>query len=132
MMGRAQLWGALGPGVFHTCEAFRVFVASVVMFGARLRPLPVNFSAAETSAYAELFPGPGAWASAECLTQLRDLGFPCELMDIRCASVAAKARVCHYEDAQPAACACGDGRVSFGIAGRAFFASFYRCESSGG
>ncbi|CAK0852527.1 unnamed protein product, partial [Prorocentrum cordatum] len=60
--------------------AFRVVVASVVTFVAQLRPLGM--------------------ASAEFLTQLRDLGFPCELMDIRCAAIAAKARVCHYEDAQ--------------------------------
>ena len=100
MLDRAQLWGALGPGVFHTCAAFQVFVASVVMFVAQLRPLPATFSAAETKACSKLFPGPREWASAEFLIQLRDLGFPCELMDIRCASIAAKARVCHYEDAQ--------------------------------
>ena len=31
------------------------------------------------------------------MKQLRSLGFPCELMDIRCAAVAVQARVCHFE-----------------------------------
>ncbi|CAK0859611.1 unnamed protein product [Prorocentrum cordatum] len=31
------------------------------------------------------------------MTQLRRMGFPCELMDIRCATIAAQARVCHLE-----------------------------------
>jgi len=100
MVDGAATWGAPGPGIFYTCEAFRIFVASVVMFVAQLRPLPEAFGATETQACSKLFPGPSSWTTPAFMTQLRSVGFPCELMDIRCAALAAQARVAHYEDIQ--------------------------------
>ena len=98
MVDRAATWGALGPGIFYTCEAFRTFVASVVMFVAQLRPLPGAFATAEARACSKLFPGPSNWTTAAFMTHLKSVGFPCELMDVRCSTLAAQARVAHYED----------------------------------
>ncbi|CAK0848639.1 unnamed protein product [Prorocentrum cordatum] len=51
----------------------------------------------ERKVCAKLFPGPRAWTIPDLMTQLRRMGFPRELMDIRCATIAAQARACHLE-----------------------------------
>ena len=98
MVDRAGAWGALGSGIFYTCEAYRIFVASVVMFVAQLRPLPDAYKSAEAQALSRLFPGPSNWATPAFMARLKSVGFPCELLDVRCAALAVQARVAHYED----------------------------------
>ena len=93
-MGRHWPWN------FYTCEVFRIFVALVVILVAQLRPLPESFGAAESRACSKLFPGPSSWTTPALMAQLRSVGFPRELQDIRCAARAARARVAHFEDIQ--------------------------------
>eukprot|EP00959_Pyramimonas_sp_CCMP1952_P253737 5301018-Pyramimonas_sp.AAC.1 len=68
---RAKTWGCMGVGSFHTCEAFRVLIASVGAFVAQLRPPPSAFDLVERRVCAPLFPGPGSWAKPEFMARLR-------------------------------------------------------------
>ncbi|CAK0879551.1 unnamed protein product [Prorocentrum cordatum] len=48
MVGRAATRGALGPGIFYACQAFRTFVASVIALVVALGPLLGAPATAET------------------------------------------------------------------------------------
>ena len=96
---RARLWGTMGLGLFHTVDAYRVFVASVLMFVAQLDPLPPDFGDFETRACRTLFRGPPGWMTTGFLKGMKSAAFPIELPDIRAGSVAARARVAVHENA---------------------------------
>ena len=91
------MWGQLGAGACLTARAYQVYVASVLSFVGQLEPLPDDFDAAEEKACAALFPGPTDWITAGGLTDLRSLGCPWELRDVRAATIASKARVVRFE-----------------------------------
>ena len=91
------MWGQLGAGACLTARAHQACVASVLSFVGQLEPLPEEFDAAEGRACAALFPGPTDWITAGCLADLRSLGFPWELRDVRAAAVASKARAVRFE-----------------------------------
>ena len=40
---RAAIWSKLGAGFLHSMEAYKVFIASVIMFCAQLDALPPDF-----------------------------------------------------------------------------------------
>ena len=96
-LDRAQQWGNLGAGLLMTLKAFRVYVASVLLFVGQLEELPCTFKALEAAACRKLFPGPKDWITADCVRELRTLHFPEELKDIETAVIAAKARVAKFE-----------------------------------
>ena len=70
--------------------AYRIFIAPVLSFINQLDALPSAFEAAESKACEALFPGGRGWMTAGCLKQLKTLGFPAELPDLRCSGLAAK------------------------------------------
>ena len=98
-LDRAALWGGMGIGLFNTLLAYQVFICSVVMFIAQLDPLPVHFEDIELKACQSLFPGPKGWFSVDALKDLKSLHFPKSLFNVRCAALAARARVARFEDA---------------------------------
>ena len=95
---RAQQWGSLGAGLFMTLKAFRVYIASVLLFVGQLEELPCSYKSAEITACSMLFPGPQWWMTPDCLRELKTLHLPDELKDVESAVVAAKARVASFEN----------------------------------
>ena len=89
--------GNIGIGLLLTLKAFRVYVASVLMFVGQLEELPDNFKDSEARACRKLFPGPMDWITADGLRELKSLGFQDEMKDIVTTLIAAKARVVKFE-----------------------------------
>ena len=94
---RAQLWGRLGLGMTGTLHAFRVYVASVLLFVAQVQPLPSQYDNIERKALQALFPGPRGWITASCLRDLKALGNSTALLDVPATALAAKVRVARFE-----------------------------------
>ena len=94
---RARIWGNMGVGALLTCQAYQVFIGSVLMFVGQLEALPDDFGDWERQACRALFPGPARWIAPSCLKELRTLGFATELKDITSTTVVAKARVLRFE-----------------------------------
>ena len=97
MLDRAQQWGSLGAGLITTLRAFRIYIASVMLFVGQLEELPLNFRDTEAIACRKLFPGPKGWMTADGLRELKSLYFQAELQDIGSTVTAAKARVVEFE-----------------------------------
>ena len=97
-IGRARLWGTMGLGLFHTVDAYRVFISSVLMLVAQLDPLPPQFDDFESRACRSLFRGPPGWMTAGFLKGMKIAAFPIELPDIHASSWAARARVAVHEN----------------------------------
>ena len=81
-----------------TLRAYRIYVASVLLFVAQLEDLPSTFDHAEATACRRLFPGPHLWITPGVLKELRALEFPTDLACIHTIAVAAKSRVVRYEN----------------------------------
>ena len=96
-MQRAEQWGKLGAGLLMTLKAFKVYIASVLLFVGQLEELPSAFKHHEACACRKLFPGPMNWMTADGFRELKTLHFPEELKDIHSAVIAAKARVVNFE-----------------------------------
>eukprot|EP00974_Lingulodinium_polyedra_P099926 9680308-Lingulodinium_polyedra.AAC.1 len=73
-------------------DAYRTYIASVLMFVAQLTVPPEDFIGAERKAVARLFPGPTGWISPAVVKEIKEV-FPTELMDVNRAALAAQARV---------------------------------------
>ena len=89
--------GGLGAGLLMTLKAFRVYVASVLLFIGQLEDLPTAFRHHESVACRKLFPGPTNWMTADGFRELKSLHFPEELKDIESIAIAANARVVRLE-----------------------------------
>ena len=90
---RVAVWGTKGLGLLNTMEAYRVYIISVLLFIGQLNVLPPDFDKLEAKATRSLFPGSPGWITPEALKSLKSAGFPKELIDARCLTVAAQARV---------------------------------------
>lgn len=95
---RVAVWSSHGLGPHYTLAAYFLYVLPVLLFVAQLEELPECWKHAEKWAITELFPGPGAWISATAAHNLKVLGFPREMSDLRWLSTAAKARVAMWEN----------------------------------
>ena len=95
---RLQWWRDAGAGMLITLQAYRCYIASVLVFVAQLEELPSNFAATEDKAVRKLFPGPRDWITAAAMKDLKVAGFPMELPDTLQYGVAARARVARHED----------------------------------
>ena len=96
---RAKQWAAMGLGLQNTVDAYKTYIASVLMFVAQLTPVPEVFDGAEWGAVKKLFPGPTGWVTPAAMKELKEV-FPTELMDVRLAACAAQARVARLEAAR--------------------------------
>ena len=92
-LDRARIWGQVGAGACLTVRAYTVYIASVLLYVGQLEDLPRNFDHLEARAVQALFPGPRTWLTAGCAKELRALGVPWELRDVRASVQAAQARV---------------------------------------
>ena len=93
----ARLWGRLGVGPLVTLKAYRVYIASVLLFVGQFEDLPEDFRKNECQACRVLFPGPNYWMTPKCLKELRTLCFPNEFSDAYTTVQAAKAWVTKWE-----------------------------------
>ena len=95
---RARLWGRVGAGLHITTRAYMVYIITVLTFVAQLEVPPDAFDNEERKACRLLFKGPHAWILPPVLQDLKSLGFPAELVDLRTVAIAAKSRVCRMEN----------------------------------
>jgi hypothetical protein len=90
---RARIWGATEGGSMMTVMAYRVYVVSVLLFVLQLEDLPPEWQDQERRAVQELLPGPFQWLPMELAYDLRRLGLPGELPDLRDLRPAIRLRV---------------------------------------
>ncbi|CAK0886297.1 unnamed protein product [Prorocentrum cordatum] len=88
---RARIWKHIGAGAFLAARAYDIFVASVLLLVAQLDAVPLEFAAAEQSAFRALFPGPRGWMTTECLKNIKDFHMMWQLKDLLATALAAKA-----------------------------------------
>ena len=67
---RVDVWRLVGVGLRTTAQAYRVYVASVLLFVAQLEDMPDEVLAEDDRALLRLAPGPGNWTCAQVLRQL--------------------------------------------------------------
>ena len=96
-LARAELWGKLGVGLHLSLQAYRVYIASVLLFVGQFEALPAGWPEHERRACTALLPGPNRWITPACLKELGAFSFPLALKDIASTVVAAKARVLKWE-----------------------------------
>ena len=98
MKNRAKDWAAAGLGTYLTCEAYRIYIASVASFLGQLTNLPADWDDTEKEIISILFPGPYRWLPAEVAHSFGSMGLHRNLADIRLTAWAAKLRVSEYEN----------------------------------
>ena len=87
-------------GLQYSTAAYNVHVASIPMYIAQLENYPEEFQAVEAALLRQVARGPFAWALLPDLHRLRDhFGQAHNFRDLRNASIAAKVRVCQFENA---------------------------------
>ena len=95
---RAAQWGKMGLGMHMTLRAYKIYVASVLMFVAQFEEAPEEFEDAEKEACRLLFPGPHLWITPAVLRQLRAASFPVEWYCVRTMATAAQSRLLRCEN----------------------------------
>ena len=95
---RVKLWDWSALGLFFAAVAYRVFVASVLLFVGQLENPPPDVCIAERQALRRAAPGPGNWATPADLWSLREsFGFPASFLNIGCSIKASQIRVATCE-----------------------------------
>ena len=101
MLARSRIWPWSSLGLFYATSAYNVYVASLPSFVAQLEEYPEEFTQIEHAVLRKAAPGPYQWAMPDDLHRLRDCyGQIANFRNLRHYALAAKIRVCVYENAQ--------------------------------
>ena len=93
----ARFWGSIGAGALTTLRAYRIYVASVLLFVGQLEDPPPQLQQEEAQALKKMVRGPKDWITAECAHELKSLGFNDQLTDLPSILTASKARAVEWE-----------------------------------
>ena len=80
---RVKTWRSINPGMFHTMQAYKSYIVSVLSYVVQLDAPPKLIEQVEQKAVNILFPGPQGWLSKDFIQNLKTLHFPIQLPSIR-------------------------------------------------